>query len=37
MNTKVFPDMVITVLQTSHVMISVNMGTKIVTLTSVRK
>lgn len=33
MNTKVFQDMVITVLQTSHVMMSENMGIKIVTLT----
>jgi len=33
MNTKVFQDMVITVLHTSHVMMSENMGIKIVTLT----
>lgn len=33
MNTKLFFDMVITVLQTSHVMMSENMGIKIVFLT----
>ena len=33
MNTKPFQDMVITVLQTSHVMMSENMGIKIVILT----
>lgn len=33
MNKKVFPDMVITVLQTSHEMMSENMGIKIVSLT----
>ena len=33
MNTKLFQDKVITALQTSHMMMSENMGIKIVTLT----